>query len=289
MPGTVIECALNGPWTRRLQPLIPVTVAACVAEGIACAEAGAALLHVHPYDEDSGCQRDDWEIYARIIEGIRSRIDIPVYPTIPLGNEDTRTDPAARYRATAELAARGLIEFAAVDPGSVSFVRADGAPGFVYANAEADVLHALSLAAAHDFVPCYAIYEPGFLRSGAALHARVPGAPRPLYRFMFSSEFLFGFPPVDYGLECLLRLLADTSPGAAWMTSGLGVDISPLVELTVARGGHLRVGLEDAPLGTARGNVAWVEHAVQAVLTAGGAIASVAEARTLLRPGPPRQ
>jgi uncharacterized protein (DUF849 family) len=176
--------------------LIPVTIAEYIAEGIACAEAGASLIHVHPYDEVSGHQCDDWEIYARIIEGIRSRIDVPVYPTIPFG---TAPDPAARSHATAELAARGPIEFAAVDPGSVTFVRADGAPGLVYINSEADVLHALALAAAHDVVPCYALYEPGFLRAGAALHARVPGAPRPLYRFIFSSELGLAFRPRPMG------------------------------------------------------------------------------------------
>ena len=70
MSTTIIECALNGPWSRAAQPLIPITIAECIADGVACARAGASILHVHPYDEATGKQRDDWEIYARIIEGI---------------------------------------------------------------------------------------------------------------------------------------------------------------------------------------------------------------------------
>lgn len=283
MSTTIIECALNGPWSRAAQPLIPITIAECIADGVACARAGASILHVHPYDEATGKQRDDWEIYARIIEGIRAQVDVPVYPTIPLGQAGERTlNAEARYAATAALAARGLIEMAAVDPGSVNFTLANGRDGFVYANPEADTLHALGLAARHAFKPCYAIYEPGFLRAGAALHARVAGAPEPLYRFMFSTDFLFGFPPEDYGLESLLCLLDACAPGAPWMTSGLGVDVTPLIPLTVARGGHLRTGLEDAPLGSTTTNVQWVEHAVRAVQAAGGAVASVSEMRALL-------
>ena len=44
------EVALNGPWSRALQPGLPDTVETIVAEGIACARAGACIVHVHAYD-----------------------------------------------------------------------------------------------------------------------------------------------------------------------------------------------------------------------------------------------
>jgi uncharacterized protein (DUF849 family) len=37
-------------------------VAEIVADGIACVEAGAAILYMHPYDEATGRQEDDWRI-----------------------------------------------------------------------------------------------------------------------------------------------------------------------------------------------------------------------------------
>lgn len=67
MPKVWIEAALNGPWGRQRQPDIPVTVEAIVADGIAAAKAGAAIVHLHAYDDDTGRQRDDWQTYARII------------------------------------------------------------------------------------------------------------------------------------------------------------------------------------------------------------------------------
>ena len=45
-----IEAALNGAWSRALQPGIPDTVEAIIAEGVACARAGAAIIHIHACD-----------------------------------------------------------------------------------------------------------------------------------------------------------------------------------------------------------------------------------------------
>jgi 3-keto-5-aminohexanoate cleavage enzyme len=49
------------------------------------------------------------------------------------------------------------------------------------------------------------------------------------------------------------------------MVSGLGVDIRPLIPAIVSRGGHMRVGLEEAPFGTPTTNPEWVESAVSLV------------------------
>ena len=83
MPKTWLEAALSGPWTRKNQPRIPISVEEIVADGIAAAHEGAAIIHVHPYDPETGRQKDDADIYARIIEGIRAKVDVIVYPTLP--------------------------------------------------------------------------------------------------------------------------------------------------------------------------------------------------------------
>lgn len=278
-----IEAALNGPWTRARQPGIPIAVEQIVADGIACAEAGAAIIHAHAYDVTTGHQKDDWEIYARIIEGIRAKADVIVYPTIPspaLGQEQT-TD---RFGHTLELAKRGLIEWAVIDPGSVHFTRFDDlAHGGVYQNPHADIMEGMRIARAHNVHPSYAIYEPGFTRLGAALAAIGPPSPTPVYRFMFSQEFAWGFPPRATHLDAHLALLAEAAPGAPWMIAGLGVDITPLIPHTVTRGGHVRVGLEDINWGSAQTNAALVKDAVQRVCEAGGEPATTAEVRSALR------
>jgi 3-keto-5-aminohexanoate cleavage enzyme len=279
MNKVIVEAALNGPWSRARQPGIPDTVEAIVAEGVACAKAGAAIIHAHAYD-GGGPQTFDWQVYARIIEGIRSRVDVPVYPSIPMGGG---LAPEARFAHTEALAARGLLEFAVVDPGSVNFteLRPTPEPAPIYANPEADIRYGLALGARHGFHPAFAIYEPGFTRAGAAL-ARAAGAKTPVYRFMFSQTFAFGFPPEPFALDAHLALLAREAPGAPWMVAGLGVDIRALIAPAVERGGHVRVGLEDAPFGAEPGNVAWVEDAVSRIRAAGAEPANVADMRALL-------
>jgi uncharacterized protein (DUF849 family) len=282
-----LEVALNGPWARERQPLIPTTEEEVIADGIACARAGAAIVHLHAYDPATGRQRDDAAVYARIIEGIRSAVDAIVYPTVPLaGSVDApEAGPAeTRYAAVEELARRGLIEWAVVDPGSAQMsFRADlgrDREGFVYLNPESHVRHGLALAARHGLVPSYAIYEPGFVRLGAALARRVAGAgPGPVYRLMFTDDMTFGYPPAAFALDSYRELLAREAPGAPWMVAGLGVDVRPLIPLAVAAGGHVRVGLEDAPLGTGMTNLDWVRAAADLVAAAGGRLAGPAEVR----------
>jgi len=269
---TWLEVAVNGPWGRGRQPGIPVRIADIVEQGVACAREGAAIVHVHAYDEASGRQRDDADLYARIIEGIRAKVDCIVYPTIPFGGEHTAQ---SRFAAIEALARRGLLEWAVVDPGSVNIEE------FVYANPYDHIQHGLALAARHRFHPGYAIYEPGFMRMGAQL-ARAAGVPQPIYRFMFSQGFAFGFPPEEYALDAYRRLLADEAPAAPWMVAGLAVDILPLAGVAAAHGGHVRVGLEDAPLGSTRTNLEWVREARRAIEGAGRKLASAYEVRRAL-------
>ncbi len=285
-----IEAALNGAWSRALQPGIPDTVEAIVAEGVACARAGATIIHTHAYD-GGGPQTFDWQVYARIIEGIRNQVDVPVYPSYPsilTTNVDGAVavaEAAARFAHIEALAARGLLEFAVIDPGSVNFTqtatKSGSRPAGTYINPESHVRHALDFAARHGFHPAFAIYEPGFTRAGAAL-ARAAHVKTPIYRFMFSEQFAFGFPPKPYALVAHLALLEEEAGAAPWMIAGVGADIRALIGEAVKRGGHVRVGLEDAALGTTTSNLAMVEEAVRMVRGHGAEPATAAEMRQAL-------
>ena len=284
--STWLEVALNGPWSRVKQPRIPIARAEIVEAALSCAGEGAAIVHFHAYDERTGRQRDDYELYAPIIERIRTKADVICYPTIPFagsGDANAPMTPAQRFAAVEKLLRAGLIEWAVVDPGSLNIAAASDIAtkreGFIYANPESHIRYGLALARAHHMTPSYAIYEPGFVRLGAALHAAAGGAPQPLYRFMFSTQFTFGFPPLEWALDAYLRLLAVEAPQAPWMIAGLGVDVEPLIDAAVSRGGHVRVGLEDAPLGCNENNRALVERAARRIEAAGGRVAQAAEIR----------
>ncbi len=140
----------------------------------------------------------------------------------------------------------------------------------------------MAVAQRHRLHPSYAIYEPGFARLGAALADAYPGMPTPIYRLMFSDAFAWGFPPREYALEAHLALLAEIAPEAPVMVAGLGVDLSGLIGAAVARGVHVRAGLEDAPFGCGETNAALVGRAVKQVEAAGGRAAAAAEVRAAL-------
>ena len=283
-----IEAALNGSWGRALQPGIPDTVETIIAEGVACARAGATIVHVHAYD--GGPQTYDWQVYARIIEGIRNQVDVPVYPSYPAfittgSDSSPLADAAARFADIEELAARGLLDFAVIDPGSVNLsltkITAATQPGGTYMNPESQIRYALDLAARHGLHTDFAIYEPGFVRAGAAL-ARAAGAKVPVYRLMFCNLIAVGLPPKPYALAAYHALLEEEAPGAPWMIAGVSADLRPLFAETIARGGHIRVGLEDAPLGTTATNLELVEEAVRMMRDHDAEPATPAEMRQAL-------
>jgi 3-keto-5-aminohexanoate cleavage enzyme len=281
-----VEVALNGAWTRRVQPRMPITPDQIVAEAVACAEAGASVVHFHAYDAASGEQTTDVDVLVRIIEGIRARTDVIAYPTVRyLSNQQAigADAGALRFAHIESLAERGLLEWMVIDPGSFNLVSTrdvrQGKPGVVDIGAPDAIRHALGLAAKYRLHPGLAIYEPGYLRLGAALCQALPCVPAPLMRLMFTHQFTFGFPPSAVALRAYIALLAEVAPEAPWMLAGLGVDLRALIPLAVELGGHVRVGLEDWTLGASESNLDLVTQAVRQIEQAGGSAASTAEVR----------
>ena len=78
---TWLEVALNGGGGHAHQHLMPITADQLIAEGVACVEAGASIIHFHAYDPETEKQSDKADLYARVIEGIREKVDAIVYGT----------------------------------------------------------------------------------------------------------------------------------------------------------------------------------------------------------------
>jgi hypothetical protein len=94
-----IEAALTGAWSRGLQPGIPDTVEAIIAEGVACARAGTAITHIHAYDDGSQ-QTLDWQVYenTRTSKSLKTLATPPEFETGTFSLEDawSRNDINAR-------------------------------------------------------------------------------------------------------------------------------------------------------------------------------------------------
>jgi len=285
-----LEVALNGPWTRQHQPNIPITEAEIIEDAVACVHEGASIVHVHAYDPATGRQKDDPDIYSRIIEGIRRRVDAIVYPTVPFAASSDGPGAANamqdRFSAVEVLARRGLLEMSVVDLGSLNFVSHEeishARDGFVHTNSVSEIRRNLKLAGDYGFHPNYTIYEAGFLRFGAAMRRSMPSLLAPIYRFMLSDIYTFGAPPSDEAVAYLAGLLDRLDPGMPWMVAGLGIDAEPLFAHALGRGGHVRVGLEDLPPHSKARNRELVASAIGLMHREGFTAASASDIRSQL-------
>ena len=276
----IIEAAINGVTSKKHNPNTPKEPAEIADDALRCFAAGAAVVHNHidafGLDGNSAAERY-LEGWRPVLE---ERPDALFYPTTNAG-----PDVVASYAHIGPLAESGLMRLSLCDPGSVNLggLGPDGLPasGIVYANSFDDVAHQFGLCDRYGLGPSIAIYEPGFARAGAAL-ARAAGVKAPIYRLMFCRGLAVGFPPRAYALGAYHALLEEEAPGAPWMIAAVNADLRPLFAETIARCGHIRVGLEDAPLGTRATNLALVEEAVRMVRENGAEPASPAEMRLAL-------
>lgn len=271
-----LEAAINGAAGRALQPRIPVTPEEIIADALACAAEGAAIIHLHVYDK-AGQPVEDADLYARVIEGVRGKSDAIVYPTLAL--KGSREE---RYAPVRELMSRGLMEWGVVDPGSVNITHRmqamAGLDGVHYPNPDDHIREGLKLAAEGGWRPAFAIYEPGFARLGAALAAATPTR-TPVYRVMFSDNLLFGMKPSARGVAFYADHLDEVAPGAPRMVSGLDANIDGIIDDALERGFNIRVGLEDAPFGIDRSNADLVRAARARIEAAGRRLATPADVR----------
>src|SRR5262249_51406195 len=145
----------------------------------------------------------------------------------------------------------------------------------------ADVRYMVDVCRARNLAAHISIFEPGFLRVALAYHAagRLPPAKIQLY---FGGPTLpFGLPPARPGLEAYLAMLEGT--GLPWMVGVLGGDVTEtLAELAIARGGHVRVGLEDYTGARQPRNEELVREIVSMAKRVGRPIATPAQAAAML-------
>jgi len=283
----VLEVALNGVTVPEQNAAVPRRPDEIARDALACLEVGAAIVHSHTDDPVRPPDRAAalyLEAYEPILE---RRPDAILYPTAGIG-----ATIAERYGHHEVLAAAGAIRQGLLDPGSVNLgaVGGDGLPtamDFVYTNSPNDIRHMMEACGRLRLGPSVAIFEPGWLRLVLACERAGTLPPGTLVKLYFSEggylgggEPIFSPPPIPEALEMYVAMLADSS--LPWAVAVLGGSVfdTPIAEMALERGGHLRVGLEDDP--RARSNVHEVERARELCEKRGRPLASPAEAARLL-------
>src|ERR1700754_4161542 len=112
----IITCAVTGAiHTPSMSPHLPVTPDEIVAEALAAAEAGAAILHLHARDPKTGAPDQTPEAFARFLPRIRQQTNAVINLTTggaPWMKVEERVRPAAVLKPEVASLNMGSMNFA---------------------------------------------------------------------------------------------------------------------------------------------------------------------------------
>jgi uncharacterized protein (DUF849 family) len=283
----IVTCAITGGGdTVGKHPAIPVTPEQIATSALEAAGAGAAIVHIHVRNPQTGKPSTDLALYREVVERIRSvNGDVIINLTTGAGARFVPSDenpgiggagsnmltPAARVRHIQELRP----EICSLDIATMNFGE------FAFVNTPAHI-RAMALAIAEAGVlPELEVFDVGHLR--LTLHLLETGAIKPPVFFQICLGIPWGAQATS---ETMLFMRGMLPKDCVWTGFGIGPQEFPMVAQSILLGGHVRVGLEDN-LYIERGvlapsNAALVEKAVRIVAALDGVPASPAEARSIL-------
>jgi len=244
-----ITCAVTGSGgTQGRSPHVPRSPKQIAESAIAAAKAGAAVVHCHVRDPETGAPARDLKYYREVTDRIRdAEVDVvlnltagmggdmvfgPVEAPLPLVRGTDMAGAAERVAHVAEC----LPEICTLDCGTMNFAEADyvmtNTPGMLRAmGAMMEALGVKPEIEAFDTGHLWfakQLVEEGTL-SGPALVQLCMGVP-------------WGAPN---DLNTFLAMVNAVPADWTWSAFSLGRDQMPYVSAAVLAGGNVRVGLED--------------------------------------------
>ncbi|MGD9959344.1 3-keto-5-aminohexanoate cleavage protein [Nocardioides sp.] len=286
--NVIITCALTGAGdTVGRSEHVPVTPEQIATAGIEAARAGAAIVHIHVRDPETGQGSREVAYYREVVERIReSDVDVVINTTAGMGG-DLVLDPedpttflegtdlvsgVERLKHVTEL----LPDICTLDCGSLNF----GEGSLVYVSTP-DMLRAGAKHIQSLGVRCeMEIFDTGHLWFARQLvEEGLIDAPA---MFQLCMDIPYGA-PADPAL--LMAMVNQIPEGSVWASFALGRMQMPWAAQSVLLGGHVRVGLEDnlyLSRGVKATNAQLVDRAVTLVETLGAKVAAADEAREIL-------
>ena len=293
----VITCAVTGSiHTPTMSPYLPVTPRQIADAAVGAAEAGAAIVHLHARDPVDGRPTQDPKWFREFAPDIARRSDVVLNFTTggaATMTIDERLQPALTLKP----------EVASLNMGSMNFglypmlaryrefrhawerEYLAGSEDRIFKNTFADIAHILRSCAENGTrfeVECYDI---GHLYTAAHFLERGLLKPPLFIQSVFGILGGIGAHPDDVAH---MKRTADRLFGDSYQWSVLGAGRNQLrvAAMSVAMGGHLRVGLEDSlwigPGKLAESNAAQVRKAREIVEGMGLQVATPDDARALL-------
>lgn len=284
---TVLTAAITGAGTRPEDtPHLPITPEQIATSALECAEAGAAVVHIHVRDPKTGKPAIALDLYEDTVDRIKKYnknviINLTTGPGavfVP-GNENLSVGGPGTYLFDAELRVRH-IEKIKPDICSIDFNTMHQAGNGVRINYIPVVKEMIQRVQTVGCKPELELFDSGDFRIAKELVEEGIIASPPLWQFALGIKY--GWDATPETLDYARRQLPQNS---VWSAFGISRMEMPIVAQSWLYGGHVRVGLEDnifIEKGIlAQTNAELVTKAAGIVKDLGGRIANYQEAREI--------
>ncbi|HET9736764.1 MAG TPA: 3-keto-5-aminohexanoate cleavage protein [Solirubrobacteraceae bacterium] len=139
----MIQCALNGSYTREDHPDVPVTVGEIVADAVACQAAGAPSVHFHPRRPDDGRESLAAEVHDAVVAAVRAaapdlELSCSTQEDIDLGGAPDRVAAIRAWTHPPDLVSLNLTEDGVLELGAALLDRGIGIEAGVFTLEGAD-------------------------------------------------------------------------------------------------------------------------------------------------------
>jgi len=286
-----ITCAVTGSGdTAGKSEHVPVTPEQIAASAIDAAKAGAAVVHCHVRDPETGAPGRDIDLYREVTDRIRSSdTDVVLNLTTGMGGDivigsveeplpldPDGTDMAGASERIAHVR-ECLPEICTLDVGSMNF----GEGNYIMSNTTATLDEMARQIRELGVRPELELFDTGHLWYAKSM------AERGLFDGPVLAQLCMGVPwgaPSD--LNTLMAMVNNIPDDWVFSAFSIGADQLRYVAAAMLTGGNVRVGLEDN-LYLARGvkatNAMLVERAVQIIEATNETVMTPADVREKLR------
>ena len=253
----IITCAVTGAiHTPSMSPYLPLTPDDIVRDAVEAAEAGAAILHLHARDPQTGKPDQTPEAFARFLPRIKQNTDAVINLTTggsPFMTPAERVKPAAQFKP----------EVASLNMGSMNFglfhlldrykdfrhewerAHLENSRDLVFRNTFKDIEYILTTCAGNDTRFEFECYDIGHLYTLKHFLDRKLVKPPLFVQSVFGILGGIGTHAEDVAH---MKRTADRLFGSdyRWSVLGAGASQMRIAAQAAAMGGNVRVGLEDS-------------------------------------------
>ncbi|NTF00170.1 3-keto-5-aminohexanoate cleavage protein (plasmid) [Agrobacterium tumefaciens] len=283
----IVTCAITGNLTRPEQtPYLPITPEQIAVSALEAGEAGAAIVHIHVRDPETGAPSMSVDLYRDVIHRIRAhRPDLIINLTTGPGGRfvPSEDDPKIAAAGTTLMSPERRVEhIERLKPDLCTLdLNTMVSGGEIVINTPRNIRIMAERIRAAGVLPEIELFDSGDCHLAQDLIRDQTLAGPGLFSLVLGVKYGFEASP-----EAMLYARSLLPAGAIWTGFGIGRHAFPMLAQSWLLGGHVRVGMEDSIYLSkgvlAERNAQLVERAVDMIRDLGAMPATTTEARAIL-------